>query len=694
MARTIDRTATTSSVQPEQNAALPQIDTSLNPASTAVLNLTNPVVMGLPTISQNMRSAQRSMKEIAALQTSLNYTNVGLQLADINNQKNNLSRQYLTDHPDGVGYSNYMMESYQKLLSERIDAAPNRAVQDTLKQHMMTALPALQDSTSSLELNTGRNYVKANTQVTLDSYLNQLVHAPQDAAIIKGEYAQALASAQGVLSPAEYSKYASKAWDKYGATVGELMIMQNPDSAMVAFKKGALSDVASPSTIMHLMKTAQHQSDSLQKRQLRDLQIQELQGNIQNVKEGLGYKKGTTPLDVMSSSLPDDMKARIIANLNEIDNLEKNKVETQQEIARKYQNEEPLDGYSSSNLNLTYRSLVLSRSMEKEAPISSEEKAWIAVNGKFPVALHDLERDLSIDLDRGSATDALSAANAMELINKSGKQTLIDNLPIKYQLMAAEIRENGIYAGSEPKRMKALVADIRDKYSKVNSEQIKFNNEAFAQEFHHNEIYGQIDSSLKPTLGGFGIYMETPSNIQSQLTLDAAQELRKAYRISGNRKNSVEVMNDALLKNWGTTEVAPAGTFIGSKMVMKYPPEKMYPAYVGTPYLKNGFYKAVEIIVRENERAFKEDSPVRLKKPLLRQYSSEEDWKKNDYTTTSSPIIEANVDGVWEERDVHIEGDLYDKTRYHAYWLYKKGNDLTKRYLKTSKETFASSIGF
>jgi hypothetical protein len=670
----------------------------ISPVSEATISPIEPVAVGLPEIQYNMSTADRAMKEIASLQVSLNYVNVGLQLTDLTNQKNQMSDAYLKDHPDGRGYAQYMTDGYKNLLKEKIENAPNRDIGNMLQQYMNHSLPQIQETALRKELQIGTNYGESTTGVTLDVLLNQMVVHPEDEPLIREQYAAALTSMKGILSPSEYEKYARNAWDKYGTILGETMIVQDPAKALRYFKSGALTGMVKGYTAIKLIKTAIAQAEAMKNRYLRDQKLQKLEGKKDQIEKTLGLKTGnSTPVDVNALDLPEKAKNTILSYQKELDNFSEKQIDTQDEILTAYFNDEPIDGYSSDEVNVAYRGLVVHKMITERRDATDEEKAWIAINGRFSGPLHDLNRDLVIDLERGAPNEALSAANAMKVIEQAGKQVVIKNMPLKNQAMAIELREKGIYAGSDPKQLAALVSEVREKYKLITPEQMKFS-EAMFSNIKRDDIFGMITSDIKHPFSPF--YDKLTPHTKSQLIMDAHKALKFIYGQGITDPDTAQtLMNSSLLKEWGPTKVAPSGPFFHSETVMKYPPELMYPQYAGTPYLKNSFFNDVQAIVKENERVLGEHSDVKLIEPLLKKFSeekelSQKDLSQKDLTNKKIPEIHAKVDGKWQKRKIFIENDPFNKYSYLAYWLYEEGNFLTKRSLKFSKDVFASSIGF
>jgi hypothetical protein len=264
-----------------------------------------------------MKTAERGMQEIAALQTSLNYVQVGLHLTDVTREKNQMSEEYLSKHPDGVGYSRYMEEGYRNLLQSKIDVSSNREVKNTLQQYMNQSLPHLIDTSAHLELETGRSFCKNTAVQSLDVMTAQLASRPEDEPLIREQYAYTLAGLKGIMREKEHGAFARSAWDSYGKVWGLKLISMNPDRASQFFERGGLNGMVKGTTLMELIHTARVEKDAQQKRHLRELKIKDRESVTSKINVIAGMRADNAfgramPTDIAATDLPADVKHKLM----------------------------------------------------------------------------------------------------------------------------------------------------------------------------------------------------------------------------------------------------------------------------------------------------------------------------------------------------------------------------------------------
>jgi hypothetical protein len=622
--------------------------------STAQLAPIEPVALGVREIQYNMSTSDRAIKEIASLQISLNYVQAGLQMTDITNQKNKMSQDFLKSNPTGEGYTKFMTDGYTSMVRNKIDNAPNREIGDYLQQYLNSSLPHVIDSSLKKEISVKKNFGISNGDKNKNVLLTQLVEHPNDWWEIKEQYSYCLTSMKGFLPPDEYEKYTSESWNDFGKILGEVMIGQNPDSALKFFKSGKLEGMVNGSTLIGLVKAAETQQEAVKRRHLLDLKIQNHSERIDKCLDRIGLRGATingniTSIDIDSTKLSERTKAELQNYTKYSVSLKTREADRQNEIAELYLNGQPLEGYTQKEVNDFYDTIRLRKAIEVELTegrkLTNEEKAAIVIHGNFNQTIHSLTRDLAIDLERGSPEEARSAAFAIEMIHRANCTKSIDSLDLKHEAMASQISHEAVYSNSDSKKLGELVSNVRRETSvPYSNDIIKMRDTAYKRYLpDKNNLWSQISPDTRGLL-------ERSSTPGEQLLFQAQMELRDAFREGLKGSAALALMNKRLALRWGATDLnRPFDEHWykqDDKFIMLDPPEKVLPEYASTPWLKNEFFESCELLTK----AASKGGVVRLKRPLIKEYSSDDEKLKKSLVSTKYPIIEVNIGGKWQNR--------------------------------------------
>lgn len=673
--------------------SLPKVNSSALVPSNTFLAIQDPI-LDTAAIKGNLLSGERALQEIAKIQTSLNFTNIGLVLTDVTNQKNEAGNSYLKQNPDGRGYANFLLESYDRILDDKISNAPNREISNSLIQYKNSSREQMYNQAVTKEYETGRRYGLETFSETKSTLLNQLVSSPEDEPFLREQYAYALASTKPYLSSIEYRKFTEASWDEYSKILGEQMILANPEGALTRFKKGDFNSIASPQTLNHLVHTAINQIESNKNHYLRDLKILDKQKKLNDLDRAYtSYGKSVTgeltPLDINSSDLPQQTK-------NDLTNIAKQnlinsgtKADLQLKIIEDARNLKPTFQYSQSQIEDVYSNLVIHMEEEQRAPVPILKKAMYAISLKSNKPNRVLAADLTNFLQYGNADQAFEAAEAIDLIYKSGHNNLISNIDPKYITMASDIRTNSIISGSYPNKRKQVVDDAR---TNMQTTYTKEQEEGFLNTFKVYNTPKQIrmflDEDLRDSTNITMHSVENKKALQnlnedSQLLLqDAQRELRNSYKRSGDIEKAKRIMNENIRKYWGENPLNADSNYILFKNkapLEREPPQKLHPE-LSEKWLKNDFFEAVEIAARQAESG----GVIKRGEKLVKSYTSDTEKYNKDLTTMNYPKIKVSINGKWEDRQVYMQRDFQTNEAYSLYYWHNESEKDFKMPIKNT----------
>jgi hypothetical protein len=680
MPRTISTEVESGSVGGNSTQSNPTI--GLTSPSTSKVAPIDPVAPGMAGINYNLSLQQTAMKEMASIQTSLNYINVGLQLTDITRQKNEMSTAYLSEHPDGVGYTAHMTDGYKKIVENKIDNSPNREIGNTLQQYLTQSLPSVIENSSRTEYEKGKEHVTTTEEVTENVLLSQLVENPADAPQIQMQYAANLAALKGVLSPGEYAKKVTDSWDKYGNTLGQTMILANPDKALRFFQSGGLSGMVKGSTLLHLEKTAVAQHDTNQRRYLTELRIAKNEARRAKAWDRVGITASiangsVTAADIMGKGFSPETEERLLSYAKQVEGITDHQNDRLDEMQEAVSKGEPTVGFSSEEANRYYDTMLTKRYVERKGKVTSEEKAMIVLDSKINQRINSLTRDLTIDLERGSPEEAMSAAVAVNLLTENNFSKAVDISP-GHKVLADRVMSNGIYNNSDPKRVAEFLVSARAEcLNPANKEVFQQREASFKRYVGNTSRWGQIKEDIRGKLE-----KNSPEGVA--LERMAHRYLREAYLEGATQPaDAANTMNRLLRQKWGTTDLNPQlkggwWPFGDKRQVMYEPPEKVYPEYAETHWIKNDYAEACQEIVSYISK----EGAVRLSQPLIKKYSSDKEKLHQNLCTSQYPTIEVNINGKWEKRTLRLERSSVSREGYNIYYLYDENDLLSKKPLK------------
>jgi hypothetical protein len=639
----------------------------------------------------NQQMAQIGTQILAQKQNGLDRLAATDSLIGINAAMKQAGEEYLKANRSGEGYQSFMTGKYKELADDSIAQAPNNEVKQMLQLHTKAGLLDTYISSYDKEKEVDISYKGSHVEENAQTTLNQLYIDPAKVASLRLQFLDVIAPMQEI-APTEFEGYKRQQLNRFARTYVSGLINKDPAGTVRLLQKEKVDDLKEEdrNTLLHhaIKEVDRRQAHArAEKEAAEKIRHEQQTVNYVTVEDKINAGQITSEAEIDQVDLGRVQHAHALKYLHDFQREQANKRHTQREMGERLQNGEPLVGYSAEQVNSFYRDHIRQkREGNPDVPVTFMDKVRLGESLKSDHSINDLVVDLSKGMEDGSPTDVFNASMAIQYaLDKNPK--MIDDLDKKYVYMSSYVRSNTIFEGTVLKNIDKIAQRARETFLKNQDKADMENNKIAFNKYMTTHNYNPITKELS----------NIPDNYKSAAFTDARRFLEEAFMAGARDSEAMNIAKEQIQREYSSTNLngKPGSKWFNSTAsFMKHAPERVYPQYQGTHFLRNSMYSDIQTIVQENERTFGEHSDVKLMKPLVKKYKVKEDWHKENLTAMEIPKILVKVDGKWVERQVFIEWAEGTVGKYNLFWLSEEGNFLTKHPLKFSNQAFAAEIGF
>lgn len=630
-----------------------------------------------------------------------------------------LGQKYLADHPDGRGYTNFVVTMFTESMKEGIENAPNTEAKIALDNHLKTASLELFESSYNTELRTGAQWQLGQTGETVEKLCNQVLINPSSYISNKALLEQAIVPLQRYsrVLPGGFMVYKKGVLDQYDTAAASGLINVDP---YMALRQLGTETHFTGLTSESRKKLLEHTKATIKAREAESRHAEAMEQRRQKLEDTITTQKA------MILAANEQLSWNEAANLDYNDPLEKAKLLTeleeqeekkgaeqkrQSELSTAVQRGEVLVGFTEKEINQSYNEYLAALSGEavtgQKMQVGLVEEAALALQFKTSKPLDTLTSHLINALEHGVTEDVREAASAIQML-KSENSNLLKEIPKRYIAMAdyvsdllppsININNSTAFNAKEVERARQTYlhsgrTEAQEKsIDELTERQIKdaFSNnpEKFLRlgidkdEWNKFVNTGGIEFKRPgwfisdKTVNEYGV----PHYLQPKLLEDTERWLREAGRLSP-MSSLEEKMKYASNKN---REIYGVSKYCDYR-VMRYPLEKLYPHLKNTPTLDNMIAMRTYQCVMDNYKVNGHASQVRFidddpSTVILTEDFGEfsRNYHKKNYAKSTVPIIEARINGKWEKvRVMARTTDPYKKT-VQLFYQIEDGNMMSE----------------
>jgi len=628
--------------------------------------------------------AAHSMRDMEAHQAVYDNLESTSAMVLVNEKINRDSREFKESNPSGKGYQQYITEQYKKYTDEAMANASNPTVSQNLQMFTMKGMVDWANKSFKEEATLRTSYAFRETDKNNQILLNNIHINPDNFGSLFEQYKASVNTMSGILPKGQFETYQADAYHNAIYAYGLGLIEKDPHQAKELLKGDVFVNGLPADKFSNLSRHADVaiRSEESNRRLVAAIadRNEKAHQDVNTAKlDGLIEAGAASHKTIDEFDISDTQRERAYNKLAKYERQQEEKQKDQVEISTRVSEGTPLTGISEQAQVEYYRNAVRQmRQSNPDNPPTIMDKAMVATNMKATAQIDDLVADIQQIMSNGTASEAVQAAFALNYLRDTNVIT-IGKIGSEYKYFADEVERNAIFEGSEAKNAQVVVDNARGLYfSPVTEQTIKDHKAAYSQYTENGKLKGVINEIVDDfTTEGF-IRKTIHPSMERSIRSDAERLLQEAFMAGARGDDAKRSVMNSLKRTYTSTDIN------GSPQYMKFAPEAMYPQYRDTHFIKNNYAESVQSLV---DAASKNSSvytgtPVRLKNPLIRQYADPNRKFQTDLTTGNVPVIEADIDGKWEAREVYIEPAPHQIGTYNAYFLYENGKFMTKRYLK------------
>jgi hypothetical protein len=703
MARTINMTVESGQL-PGRSSASPE-PPNFSVAPTPFINFQPSEAAGSGLLALNQRQMQIGMAELGRLQEGLNRTLFNNAIITATENTVNASEEWIKQNPTGKGYAKYLTNFWTDQIRESSKNAPNREIAEMINFHGEVTLKNMIVSSIDKEKELITDYQLGMYEENTHTLLGQVLKIPENFPSLELQYNQQIEAMKEILMPRKFAHLKIKALDDLGKTYGIALVEKNPYAALNVIQNGGIKNI-SVATTTFLTSHARHAitaQEALHQRQ------DKLKQHTEAMTSFLKELELSNRTEIGSAALPDYDVAEISSgqkqNLQqlygEINERSTKFLSTQAEILSKVRQSTPLLGYSNDEVNFAYRQMVNhQKGKNPDAEFTTFDKTTLALRMETDEQINDLTQDIRHDLEHSkNPQEVHQAARSVQLALSNNPKILGgENFAKKYEAFASFVTSQATYEGTQNKNLADIVKVGREMFFSTDSLKIKemgeHNFRAWRRQ--NNDVYTKIiegevtrDGVLKRFFGRGTIVPET---MKAELLIDTQRELHNAFLAGADDETAVKTTQAWLKRNYHPTRLNASKD--SNPVLMKGAPELLYPSLKNKPFFRNTMFGVAQEIIRENMKAFGENSLVKLEENIIDAPKDGSDLVNN--TLTHGKVCEAmvKIGDKYEKRQLWLEKDEYSENKYALYWLHNQNNLFTRRYLKYSNDFVKSSFSF
>ena len=692
----------------------------VNPRSPTFISYDN-TSMSTAGVRYHAEIAAQGIKSLDDLQSGFTTQYITNTSITAKGQAFALGQKYLADHPDGRGYTNFVVSTFTASMKEGIENAPSTEAKIALDNHLKTASLELFESSYNTELRTGAQWQLGQTAETVDKLCNQVEINPSSYLSNKALLEQAIVPLQRYsrVLPGGFMGYKRSVVDQYETAAANGLINADP---YMALRQLGTETHFTGLTAESRRKLLEHTKATIKAREAETRHAEAMEERRQKLEDTITTQKAMILAannqlswnDAANLDYNDPLeKAKLLTELAE---LEEKKVVGQQrqtELSTAVQKGEVLVGFTEKEINQAYNEhlAALSGKMDpltgQQMQVGLVEEAALAVQFKTNKPLDTLTSHLINALEHGITDDVREAASAIQMLKRENSN-LLKEIPKRYIAMADYVsdllppsininnstafnakeveraRQTYLHSGRTETQEKSIddltERQIKDAFSNNPEKFLRLGIDK--DEWNKFINTGGIEFK-KPgwfmsdkTVNEYGV----PHYLQPKLMEDTERWLREAGRLSP-MSSLEEKMKYASNKN---REIYGVSKYCDYR-VMRYPLEKLYPHLKNTPTLDNMIAMRVYQCVMDNYKVNGHGSQVRFIDDDPSTVISTEDfvefsenYHKKNYAKSAVPIIEARINGKWEKVRVMTRTiDPYKRT-VQLFYQIEDGNMMSE----------------